>query len=224
MTDEVILLSDPRLGRIDVDECGHPLIDLRRDARLRLDARKADPAGAYAHVRSNVAVRLIQAQSLLPVGFRLLVIEGYRPPALQRFYFERYVEQLRRAEPGLGLSELHAAASRYVSPPDIAPHSCGAAVDLTICTPEGLELDLGTAVNTGPEASDNACYMSAANIQREARHHRSVLRAALSGVGFVNYPTEWWHWSFGDRYWALMTGRSTAMYGPIEHLALASDG
>jgi D-alanyl-D-alanine dipeptidase len=31
----------------------------------------------------------------------------------------------------------------------------------------------------------------------------------------VNYPTEWWHWSYGDRYWALMTGAPAALYGPV---------
>jgi D-alanyl-D-alanine dipeptidase len=28
-------------------------------------------------------------------------------------------------------------------------------------------------------------------------------------------PTEWWHWSYGDRYWALMTGAPAALYGPV---------
>ncbi|ABX41733.1 hypothetical protein Cphy_1358 [Lachnoclostridium phytofermentans ISDg] len=22
--------------------------------------------------------------------------------------------------------------------------------------------------------------------------------------GFVNYPTEWWHWSYGGCYWAFL--------------------
>ncbi|WP_413254142.1 hypothetical protein OG754_38745 [Streptomyces decoyicus] len=39
---------------------------------------------------------------------------------------------------------------------------------------------------------------------------------ALSSVGMVNYPTEWWHWSFGDRYWALCTGVAFAPYGPCD--------
>jgi D-alanyl-D-alanine dipeptidase len=30
----------------------------------------------------------------------------------------------------------------------------------------------------------------------------------------VNYPTEWWHWSFGDRYWAYVTGTGRSHYGP----------
>jgi D-alanyl-D-alanine dipeptidase len=31
----------------------------------------------------------------------------------------------------------------------------------------------------------------------------------------VNYPTEWWHWSHGDRYWAFVTGADAAFYGEI---------
>ena len=43
-----------------------------------------------------------------------------------------------------------------------------------------------------------------------------MLGAALTAAGLVNYPTEWWHWSYGDRYWALMTGAPAALYGPRE--------
>jgi len=42
------------------------------------------------------------------------------------------------------------------------------------------------------------------------------LIAALTGAGFTNYPSEWWHWSFGDRYWAVMQRESHAIYGPVE--------
>jgi D-alanyl-D-alanine dipeptidase len=41
-----------------------------------------------------------------------------------------------------------------------------------------------------------------------------TLAAALSAAGFVNYPTEWWHWSYGDRYWAMVTGEPAALYAP----------
>ena len=37
----------------------------------------------------------------------------------------------------------------------------------------------------------------------------------LSGAGLVNYPTEWWHWTYRDRYWALMTDAPAALYGPV---------
>ena len=38
---------------------------------------------------------------------------------------------------------------------------------------------------------------------------------ALQAVGFVNYPTEYWHWSYGDRYWAYQKGQPAAIYGFI---------
>lgn len=107
-------------------------------------------------------------------------------------------------------------ASRYVSPPGVAPHSAGAAVDLTLADADGRELDLGTRMNATPEESAGACYTRAENISDGARSHRAVLSTALTAAGLVNYPTEWWHWSYGDRYWALGTGAAAAHYGPVE--------
>ncbi len=40
-----------------------------------------------------------------------------------------------------------------------------------------------------------------------------VSDAVLGAAGLVNYPTEWWHWSYGDRYWAMATGAPGAIYG-----------
>jgi zinc D-Ala-D-Ala dipeptidase len=101
-----------------------------------------------------------------------------------------------------------------VSPPELAPHSAGAAVDLTLCTDDGRELDLGTRVNATPEESEGLCYTDPPGLDGRARHSRGVLAAALHSVGFVNYPTEWWHWSYGDRYWAIKTTAAAAIYGP----------
>jgi hypothetical protein len=44
----------------------------------------------------------------------------------------------------------------------------------------------------------------------------ALLREALAAVGMVNYPTEWWQWSYGDRYWALSTGAGHALYAPTQ--------
>ncbi|MGW3396770.1 M15 family metallopeptidase [Streptomyces sp. NRRL F-5193] len=213
---KIVLMSDPRVAAIPVAECGEPLVDVRRRGALLVDARKQDPADAFAHLREGVLERLVEAQGLLPEGVRLLFVEGYRPPSLQREYFEEYAGQLRDANPGWAPEEIHSAASRYVSPPDIAPHSAGAAVDLTLADADGRELDLGTRMNADPEESEGACYTDAPGIGAEARAHRELLGGVLTAAGLVNYPTEWWHWSFGDRYWALETGAPAALYGPKE--------
>ncbi|MFJ4501902.1 M15 family metallopeptidase [Streptomyces sp. NPDC088864] len=209
---EIVLMSDQRVTAIPVADCGEPLVDVR--GTLLVDDRRADTTGSYAHLRRGVLDRLVHAQSLLPDGLRLLFIEGHRPPALQRLYFEKYAHELRAANPAWSDAQVHQAASRYVSPPEIAPHSAGAAVDLTLVDADGTELDMGTRVNANPEESDGACYTDATSISPQARANRTLLADALSAAGLVNYPTEWWHWSYGDRYWALTAGQPAAVYGP----------
>lgn len=212
---EIILMSDPRVAAVPVAECGEPLVDV--SGALLVDDRKhKDSHGAEVHLRQGVLDRLLRAQTLLPEGLRLLFVEGYRPPALQRSYFEEYADELRAGHPQWPADRIRSAASRYVSPPEIAPHTAGAAVDLTLADTDGRELDLGTPMNASPEQSDGACYTAAPGITDEARANRAVLGGALSAAGLVNYPTEWWHWSYGDRYWALMTGAPAALYGPRE--------
>jgi D-alanyl-D-alanine dipeptidase len=212
---EIVLMADPRVAAVPVHECADALVDVRNHGSLIVDARKEDPAGAFARLREQVLTRLIRAQRLLPSGTRLLFVEGYRPPALQRRYFESYAGELRSLHPDWSPARVHEAASRYVSPPDIAPHSAGAAVDLTLVGADGRELDMGTPVNANPEDSAGACYTDAPGLTSEARANRRTLCEALTAAGLVNYPTEWWHWSYGDRYWALGTGSPSAIYGPV---------
>ncbi|RCG32852.1 dipeptidase [Sphaerisporangium album] len=209
---DIVLISDPRVTSIPVEENGEALVDVR--SVLAVDGMMADADGAFAHLREGVLARLVDAQRALPSGYRLLVVEGYRPVVQQKRIFEEYKDELRVTFPEMSPAELHVAASRYVSPVEVAPHTAGAAVDLTLATDEGTALDMGTAVNDTPEQSDGACYTAAPNISAEARDHRKILGQALESAGLVNYPTEWWHWSYGDRYWALATNAPAAVYGP----------
>ncbi|MER6847671.1 M15 family metallopeptidase [Streptomyces flaveolus] len=211
----LVLMSDPRVAAIAVHECGEPLVDVR-DHDFRVDPRKQDLLGAFAHVREGVLARLTHARSLLPAGTDLLFIEGYRPLTLQQRYFTEYRDELAAAHSDWTAEQLHQAASRYVSPPEIAPHSAGAAVDVTLVDQDGHELDLGTRVNASPEESDGACFTHAPNLSDRARHHRALLLNAMEKAGFTNYGTEFWHFSVADRYDALRRQEPHARYGPIE--------
>jgi D-alanyl-D-alanine dipeptidase len=213
--EELVLMADPAVSDVPVEECGEALVDLRSYGDLRLDQRLADPAGAYCQVRQGVADRLSRAQQLLPGGLRLLVVEAYRPLALQVHYFTTYVAELRSSNPDWSEERLQLEASRLLSPPEIGPHVCGAAVDVTLMDHHGQELFMGTEVNDGPEVSNGACYLAATNVPAQARRYRRVLAHVLVAVGLVNYPTEWWHWSYGDRYWAMVTSRPAARYGQV---------
>ena len=190
----MLLMGDPAVAAVPVVECGSPLVDLHGTA-IALDDRKRDAAGTFALLRAEVVDRLVEAQRRLPDGLALLVVEGHRPPGLQRRYFDEYRDELRRARPELAGDALDLATSRYISPPAVAPHCAGAAVDLTLQTTDGVELDLGTPVNATPEESDGGCYTGSPLVVGAARENRQVLVTALTSVGLVNYPTEWWHWS-----------------------------
>ncbi|MFK0290821.1 nitrilase-related carbon-nitrogen hydrolase [Streptomyces sp. NPDC090442] len=220
--DAITLMADPAVAAVPVRECGEPLVDVRTAApRLLADdvtgeEAGADGAGAFTYLREGVLRRLLAAQEALPDGLRLRFVEGYRPPALQRHYFTRYGDELRAAHPDWDDARVHRAASRFVSPPEIAPHSAGGAVDLTLVTADGTEVDMGTPIDASPEESGGACYTSAPGLTPAVRANRRLLATALRGAGLVNYPTEWWHWSYGDRYWAWATGAEHALYGPRE--------
>ncbi len=212
----MILLSDPRVAAVPSADDGEEFVDLRELPELRLDGRAADPAGAYARLRAGVVERLLAAQRALPGGLRLLVVEGYRPYRAQLAIFTGYRDELRRLHPDWSPERLHRETTKFVSPVEVAPHSTGGAVDLTLCTDDGVELDLGTAIDATPEESADACFTDAPTIGGAARRHRQIMVDALGGAGMVNYPTEWWHWSYGDRYWALITGAPHTRYGPVD--------
>lgn len=213
----VVLIGDQTVQQVPVSECGEPLVDLGERGPIVIDDRLDDGTGNHRFVREGLAERLVRAARALPEGLRLAVVEGFRSRELQRRYFEEYYAELMEANRGADPERTRLLASRYVAPPDgFPPHCCGAAVDLTLIGADGAEVDMGTAVNASPEESAGRCFFDADTIEPEARRMRSVLRSVLVAVGLVNYPTEWWHWSWGDQYWALMTGVGEARYGVID--------
>lgn len=101
--------------------------------------------------------------------------------------------------------------NRYTSPPGGSSHQYGGATDVTIINPQGERLDMGTTL------TDFGVKVHTENnlITDEQRKNRKVLYDAMTKAGFVNYPLEWWHYSYGDRMWAAYSRRSVCFYGPI---------
>ena len=200
----ILLLSDPRVSAVPVLDDGEPLVRLF-----------AALSPTQALVRRELAERLMAADLALPAGIRLRVVEGYRSVPDQQAIIAAYSAEICAERPGLSPEELATLTSRFVAPLEVAPHVAGAAVDLTLVDATGEELDLGTPIDATPEQSDGRCYFAADGIGADARAHRDLLARVLTSVGLVNYPTEWWHWSYGDRYWALVTCAPHALYGPV---------
>lgn len=185
-------LSDPRLAQIPIRDSSEPLVDVRASAPLWVAGR--------TYLRYGLVDRLVTAQSLLPRDVRLLIVDGYRPPALPCRHLTCAVEEARLLRPDMSTEDLGRLAGRCAMPPPAAPHPTGGAVDLTLSEvddPVGLP-----ACCTGP-------------IPPPPEKTGRLLASALVAVSLVNYPPRWWHWSYGDRFWACVTQAPHARYGPI---------
>ncbi|MBU3867193.1 hypothetical protein KN815_24990 [Streptomyces sp. 4503] len=83
-------------------------------------------AGHFAHLQSGVVERLERAEKLLPDGWRWLLVEGYRPPAVQQEIFDGYAATLRRLDPDADEDRIRTEASRWCAPAETAGHVAGA--------------------------------------------------------------------------------------------------
>jgi zinc D-Ala-D-Ala dipeptidase len=205
------------LGRVRIVDNGEPLVDfLAACPGLRFAAQH--PLFDYPRVhlaRRRVAEMLCRAQSLLPAGIELEIVEGWRSPAAQRLMYEHTYNEYRRRHPEWPESMVRRQTNRYSAPPDAPtppPHVTGGAVDLHLVGPDGARLDMTSPFDP---LDRRAAAMDARGLSDSARRNRAILSEALTGVGLTSYPAEWWHWSYGDSGWALRTGRDTAIYDRI---------
>jgi zinc D-Ala-D-Ala dipeptidase len=211
--DPAALIDDPRVLRIAIADNGEALVDIRTITALDVDQTRAQVqqlSDNPFHVRAEVAKRLTDAQAGLPGGCQIQVKEGWRPVWVQQRLWDECLDQLRASRPDLGPDQAVRENARFVAPPGIAPpHSTGGAVDV-ILLQDGHAADMGWGFNQPGDGSRMAAPVTSA-----ARRHRDTLASAMSAAGFINYPAEWWHWSYGDRYWAFQVGHDTALYGPL---------
>ncbi|MGB7957512.1 MAG: M15 family metallopeptidase [Minisyncoccia bacterium] len=218
MTD-ILLISDPSVLAVPIKENGEPMVDLLKIQELFVDLSRDNVqtlSKSISIARKTVADMLVVAQRNLPPGYKLMVKECHRDIGTQKKIFENYRAYLKKENHKLSDEELYREASKYVAPPEIVPpHSTGGAVDLTLMTNKGKEIDMGTRFNADPLESDFSNY-TGAEVPVVTKDRRKILIDAMEAAGFVNYPTEWWHWSYGDRYWAKIKGEPFAIYGTAE--------
>jgi D-alanyl-D-alanine dipeptidase len=167
-------------------------------------------------IRLYVYQLLLRAKQYLPPHYHFVVYEAYRPMASQLKLWDGVVAQQHTAHPDMDIQseEFIAMCDVFAANPHRqgSGHQSGAAVDISLVDDNGHEYDMGGEVRGFAETADYECP----TISPEARHNRTILRDALAKVGMVNYPAEWWHYSFGDRLWARLTGSTLAIFGKLD--------
>lgn len=181
---------------------------------------KAKNAVSRCLVRKEIFDKLKKAQSLLPEGIRLRIWDAWRPYALQNELYKKYSAFLTEKFSLFSLPEegKKKVITKYISFPEkdksIPPvHTTGGAVDVTLVDEFGCELDMGTRFDEFSEKAHTA-YFEGAFDKCAARENRRILYNAMIGAGFTNLPSEWWHYDYGDKFWAYYNN-TPAIYSGI---------
>src|SRR6218665_1560411 len=149
-------------------------VDMRYATPDNFLKQKVYPDGARCLLLPETAERLKKAaDALRGQGYRLKVYDCYRPIAVQW--------QMWKILPKPG----------YVANPKKGGnHNRGAAVDLTLVTLDGADVEMPTAFDSF-ERSAHHSYQGGTKASRE---HREILRVAMESAGFKRNPMEWWHY------------------------------
>ncbi|CAM3546881.1 D-alanyl-D-alanine dipeptidase [Corallococcus sp. ZKHCc1 1396] len=150
------------------------ILDLRYATEDNFLKRQVYPDGARCLLLQDSVQRLTKAADLLrPQGYRLKVYDCYRPRAVQYEMWKILPKPGYVANPAKGSN-----------------HNRGGAVDLTLATADGGEVEMPTAFDDFTPKAHHG-YMGGTPASRK---HREVLRAAMEGVGFKRNKMEWWHY------------------------------
>ena len=129
----------------------------------------------YAPARDLLKI----AQEFLDKGYKIKIFDGYRPHSCQFLMWKIIPNPNFLSDPAKG-----------------SIHNRGGAVDLTITTLDGKEVDMGTDFDhCGYEA-----YMTNMNLPSEVIANRMFLKEIMEKHGFKGIRTEWWHFSHLTAY------------------------
>jgi D-alanyl-D-alanine dipeptidase len=210
------LISDKELIKIPIKDNGErmvyvkdfcPEIVIRLGAYIKKEGKKSSKDASL--VREGAAKRLKIAQNNLPKGYRLMLRCGYRSLSIQKKRYNWAYNNLKKKHPDWSRKKLKEETNKRVAPIGIVPpHSTGGTVDVSVISPKKKQLNMGTKLGTFNEKTST--YSN--KISKSAKKNRKILISAMKKAGFVNYPTEWWHWSYGDRYWAATLRKRYSIY------------
>ncbi len=115
---------------IDVIENNEPIVDAS-------EIRTSNIATNVFKIRATVLEMLKRADKLLPKGYNLILIEGYRSLSEQKKRWQKRVESLQAQYPTMSFAEIEKIAVKFSAKQGKSGHGTGGAVDVSICDSNG---------------------------------------------------------------------------------------
>jgi D-alanyl-D-alanine dipeptidase len=200
-----------------IRECGEPLVDLRKACpgvvldlgRERMEKEKT------AYLRKSVAEMINRARWELPKGLTFVIRDAWRPQEVQKDIYDAFIDRFRANDPKKPVEEIREQVKEFVAPfqgPHASGHMTGGAVDLRLWK-NGKRIPMRSEDLTYEENAQSVQPKLPAYLQK----NRELMFRVLEKVGLSNYPKEFWHWSYGDYWWARRNGKKEAIYGVVDH-------
>lgn len=126
------------------------------------------------YLRKGTADKLKKANGiLLKQGYIIKVWDGYRAGKYQQLLYDNAPVKAVFMNPDKGTSN----------------HTRGAAVDCTLVTPDGREVDMPSDFDDGSALA----YRTYEKCTEEQKQNALILENAMKSVGFIPLKSEWWH-------------------------------
>lgn len=146
---------------------------------------------AFSH--PDLAQKLKKAYAYLQEedsSLTLLVFDCVRPVFVQQKMWDTLIMPIREK-------------TKFLSnPKNRSIHNYGAAVDISICTKSGEELDMGTPfdyIGKLAHPREEQRLLKEGKLTEKQIENRVLLRKVMKKAGFFNIQTEWWHWNSCSR-------------------------
>jgi len=215
----------PNVLSVPIKEIGEPMIDLKNQSIILFGPSPEIPNNKdYTKIRKTVYEKLILAQKLLVNNLKFRIYEGYRSLNLQEKLFNDRYQLLKNTYPKWSHEQLFQETIKLISPVinldgshNIPPHSTGGAIDIYLIDANGEAIDMGIHPKDWMKDIDGSLSQTdSSKISKTAQKNRSIMSNALQNAGFINYVREYWHWSYGDRYWTLHSKNPFALYNTVK--------
>jgi len=132
---------------------------------------------ARAYARLSVVLALKQVEAALKLqGLGLKIYDAYRPYAVTVKFYDLIRDTSFVADPAKG-----------------SKHNRGCAIDLTLIDLKtGKELDMPT----GFDSFSKKAASTYTDLPKQEIVNRALLKKVMVAHGFIELPTEWWHFDF----------------------------
>tara|TARA_R110002051_G_scaffold87812_3_gene154692 strand:- start:5536 stop:6261 length:726 start_codon:yes stop_codon:yes gene_type:complete len=141
-----------------------------------LKSKVYDCAECFTRVKTAKALLKANAE-LMKKGYRIKFFDCYRPNSVQYKMWKIVPNPQYVADPVKG-----------------SIHNKGGAVDITLTTLDGEELDMGTDFDFfGKKA-----YHDNLDLPKEVLSNRKLLKETMEAYGFWSIRTEWWHYNLSS--------------------------